>query len=256
MCDPKIRGRDDSQNRTVRGFLPRWQIYVQVYFLGRLPLFHGSSFLSIFFFSPSFRPASRGFAQLNNEKQHEQLTTSLGGGRICAYRVISYTPPRLFIPLRLPLLPRCTARIENFPSPVTLLILHDRRHRPLVPRLILRDRRHPLSSLYVLFYAEDGGYMCMCVYVCICAIGYFPPVSCFFFPFFGKGLHRVSRYANGTTRPLENSTFLWLLHPIILSLLHSALRRSLSIRFVSPFDVPPPSTFVVRVTLTSYTFVS
>lgn len=102
---------------------------------------------------------------------------------------------------------------------------------------VIEDR--PLFSLYVLFYVEDGGCMCMCVCVRIRAVGYFSPVSCFFFPLFREGLHRVSRYTSKTTRPLGNSTFFWFLHSFRYYTPRSVL---LSIRRSYPFDVlnPPP----------------
>jgi len=106
--------------------------------------------------------------------------------------------------------------------------------------------RTPLFLHYVLFYVEDSGCMCICAFFYTCASmpldGFFQ--SLVFFLFSKKGLHRVSRYTSRTTRPLENSTFLWLPHPTILSLLHPELRRScapLSIHRSYPFDVSPPA---------------
>lgn len=85
--------------------------------------------------------------------------------------------------------------IENFPSLVALLILHDRRHLSLVPRFILRDRGRPLSLFYVLFYVEDGDCMCVRVYPCRWILS----AGLLLFSFFGKGLHCISRYTSETT---------------------------------------------------------
>lgn len=194
-----------------------------------------SFFLSIFFFSVTLS----GLAWLrsaHNEKQHEQLTTSLGGGRICAYRVIfSYIPSLVHSSLFIFLSFWSVPRDRELP----LSCRTYRRHLPFVPRFILRNRGRPLSLLYVLFYVEDGGCMCMCVCLHPCRWILFADLL-FFFPLFGKGLHRVSRYTSRTSCPLENSTFLWLLYPTILSLLHPALHRSRSFVGRIPSTFLPP----------------
>lgn len=65
MCDPKIRGRDDSQNRTVRGFFPQWHMYRYIFSGGYL-----SSFL---FFFLSVIPS--GLAWLRSAQQRETTRT-------------------------------------------------------------------------------------------------------------------------------------------------------------------------------------
>lgn len=114
-------------------------------------------------------------------------------------------------PLVLPLL-----ALENHPSLVALLILHDRGHPPLVPCALFYVIEDVLSLLYVSLYTSG----CTCVCVCVCASG-----SSRFFPLFGEGLHRVSRYTSGMSRPLEYSTFLWLLyHSFVTTPTSSRLR--------------------------------
>lgn len=156
VCDPKIEDETIREISSRPRFSSMMADIYRYIFLGRLPRrgYPLPLYFFFFFLRHSVRPVLRGLARLNNGKQHEQLTISLGDGRICAYRVISsYTPvPRPFVPLlRPPLLPRsCTARSRTSPVLSRFLFLHDRRHLPLVPRSILRDRGRPLSLLYVL----------------------------------------------------------------------------------------------------------
>lgn len=113
----------------------------------------------------------RGLARLNNGKQHEQLTISLGDGRICAYRVISsYTPvPRPFVPLlRPPLLPRsCTARSRTSPvlSRFLFYTIEDTFLLFRVLFYVIEDVLFPYSTFYLNI--EDGDCMCMCICMCV-----------------------------------------------------------------------------------------
>lgn len=223
--------------------------YIQIYFTGG---YFWWVFLpsDLFFFPPPLCPALRGLARLNNEKQHEQLTIFffLGGGRICAYRVIStYIPSRPFVPLCLPLLPHCITRLRTFPLFCLFCMIEDTLLLFRAFLFFLRNRGRPLSPCSTFYFTSKMVVACACVYVCIRAIGYFPPISCFFFLVSGKGYTESLVTQEERSHPLENSTFLWLLYPTILSLLHpisfASFCRSYPLRCFSPSRSSRSSSF-------------
>lgn len=96
-----------------------------------------------------------------------------------------------------------------------------------------------LSSLYVLFSVEDGGCTCTCVRVHPCRRILYADLL--FFPLFGEGLHRVSRYTSRVSRPLENSTFLLLLHHSFVTTPTSSFAFFLSVVSLRRFSPRSPS---------------
>lgn len=159
-------------------------MYKYIFSGGYLPC--KSFFLSIFFPFPRrsvFDPRSLARSSTIQETTRQQLTTSLGGGRICAYRVRS--------PFLLVLIPLARSR-TSLRALVALLTLHDRRHPPPCSALyftVIEDVPCPCSTFY--FTVEDDGWRAhVCMYTRASVqlrVGYFPPVSCLLFsPFFWR----------------------------------------------------------------------
>lgn len=122
------------------------------------------SFFSFFFiFFSSVTLSGLGFARLNNEKQ---LTTSLGGGGICAYRVISYIT--LAIPLRFPLLLHCTTQSRTSPllSHFLFYMIEDTILLFRASFYVIEDVLFPCSTFYFTLKMVDCLCMCVCVHPC------------------------------------------------------------------------------------------
>lgn len=214
--------------------------YIQIYFTGGYFWWVFLPF-DLFFFPPPLCPALRGFARLNNEKQHEQLTIFFFFRRWANLCVSCDLHLRSLSSIRPSLSSSPSAlyhAIENFPS--LPLVLHDRRHPPLVPRFsfffyVIEDVLFLLALRFILhrrwwLHAR----VCMCASV---------PLDTFrrslvFFLVSGKGYTESLVTQEERSRPLENSTFLWLLYPTILSLLHPTsfafFCRSYPLRCFSP----------------------
>lgn len=228
--------------------------------ISREAIFGGSFFLPIyFFFPPPLCPALRGFARLNNEKQHEQLTIFFFFRRwanLCVSCDLHlYIPSRPFVPLCLPLLPHCITRLRTFPLFCLFCMIEDTLLLFRAFLFFLRNRGRPLSPCSTFYFTSKMVVACACVYVCIRAIGYFPPISCFFFfSFRGRVTPSLSLHKKNEVVPSKTRLFLG--YCILPFFRYYTLHRSRSFVGRIPFDVFPLPARPARVALTSYTFVS
>lgn len=149
--------------------------------------------------------------------------------------MISYISSRPFVPLCLPLLPHCITRLRTFPLFFLFCMIEDTLLLFCSLFYVIEDVLFLLALRFILHRRWWlHAHVCMCASV---------PLDTFrrslvFFLVSGKGYTESLVTQEERSRPLENSTFLWLLYPTILSLLHPTsfafFCRSYPLRCFSP----------------------
>lgn len=254
MCDPKI------EDGTIRKIEPSAVFFHDGRYIYRfispeatfpwvlLPLY-------FFFLRHPVRPR---VASLNNEKQHEQLTTSLGGGRICAYRVISsYALISLHFSSFLFVFHSIRADRE-LPLSCRASYFTWSKTPSSCPALYFTWSRIVLFSRSTFYFTSKMVDACACVYVCASVLlDTFRRSLVFFFLFSGKGyteslVTQAKRLVPSETR-LSFGFYILFVTTLRAPFFCRFVGRIPSM-FLTPLPLPPP--LAVRVALTSRTFVS